>query len=376
MNTICIVVTNSLKKDPRVIKQIKTAFKFGYDVVFIGLKDEFFDQLFLDELKIKYHIIELPNKYKGKLKTIFGKLLRSLYLFLQFKKTIQFYKPKIVHSNDFDVLIPSYFAAKRLKCKIIYDTHEIWIENNEFQTRKIYKKVMFYIEKYLIRRVDKVISVSQSSADYLHKIYKIIKPIVITNCPLVTPQSHLFSKGDKFEVLYHGLITANRGYEELVLSSRYVNDNIAIVLRGYGSLEQKIKSLITEYSLQDKVTLANPVEIINLVPYAAHSNVGVVLTKPTNLNFSLTVSNKIFEYVHAGLPVIMSDIPEHRLLNEKYHFGLIIDNIDPESISIAISKLYNETQLYESLVLGAKKMASEMNWETEEKKLLQIYREI
>ena len=54
---ICNLVTNSLKKDPRVIKQIKIALENKFDVDFIGMMDENYDKEFLDSVGCTYTLI-------------------------------------------------------------------------------------------------------------------------------------------------------------------------------------------------------------------------------------------------------------------------------------------------------------------------------
>ena len=103
---------------------------------------------------------------------------------------------------------------------------------------------------------------------------------------------------------------------------------------------------------------------------------GAVLTKPANLNFLLTVSNKIFEYISAGIPVLLSGVPEHCYLNEKYGAGVILEDVTPEKIAEAINKVYRDRNAYSALCEGVSVMEKEMTWEKESEKLIQIYNEI
>ena len=68
--------------------------------------------------------------------------------------------------------------------------------------------------------------------------------------------------------------------------------------------------------------------------------------------------------------MIMSDIPEHRYLNEKYQFGLIIPDNTPKSLADAVMWLYKDRDLYQKLVENAKRMSQEVNWENEFTKLI------
>ena len=111
--------------------------------------------------------------------------------------------------------------------------------------------------------------------------------------------------------------------------------DIYICVRGFGKLEEFMREQVKEKQL-DQFIFYPPVNVEQLIPEAGHSRVGVAITKPVCLNFKLSVSNKLFEYAAAGLPVIMSDIPEHRYLNEKYHFGLILPDNTPQSLADAV----------------------------------------
>ena len=111
-----------------------------------------------------------------------------------------------------------------------------------------------------------------------------------------------------------------------------------------------------------------------LIPYASRSMVGVAITENTCINFELSVSNKIFEYASAGLPVIMSDIPEHRYLNEKYNFGIILEENTPECFAKAAIKLYTDKAFYNICAENANKLSEEVNWENEFFRLIEIER--
>lgn len=372
---ISIVVSNSLKKDPRVIKQIKIAVANGYEVQFVGYKDPFYDKEFLDNLGIRYDIVDIGDEYIGKLKSIFKKIKRLFLKPILARKYVCEFKPDVIHVNDFDTLWIGYSSAKKIKAKLVYDSHEIFAENIGISNNKLLNRYIVMRERYLVKRVDRMISVSNAAAEYFKEKYNIVRPTVITNCPMRNTVP-LKEKSDKFEIIYQGLMVAGRGYEEFTLAGNFIPEGTRLVLRGYGTLEPSLKEMIKTEKLEGKVVFSDPVEVSQLVSAASSSHVGIVITKPVNLNFLMSVSNKVFEYAAAGLPVILSDIPEHRYLNEKYNFGIVIDEVSPEKIAEAIRTLYEDKEKYQKLAQNAVKMAEEMVWENEAKKLLEIYKTI
>ena len=78
----------------------------------------------------------------------------------------------------------------------------------------------------------------------------------------------------------------------------------------------------------------------------------------------------MFDYAAAGLPIIMSDIPEHRYLNEKYGVGIILEENTPACFANAVKKLYTDRDFYNSCAAGALRMSEEVNWENEFSKLI------
>lgn len=372
---ISIVVSNSLKKDPRVIKQIKCALAAGHTVQFVGYRDRFYDKEFLNNLCCRVDIVDLGEEYVGHIPSLWGRIKR---MYLRYKLPIRFmcdFNPDVIHANDFDTLMFSYKASRIIGAAIIYDSHEIFAENIGIVDKKWLKNFIIFKEKSLVNKVDKMICVSHAAQAYFKQKYG-VEPTVITNCPMRSTVPLRNKVTDKFEVVYQGLIVKGRGYEEFVNSASYLDNDCRLVIRGYGSAEPGLHQIVEQKQLEDKVVFAEPVDVKDLISAASSSHVGVVLTRPVNLNFRLSISNKVFEYAHAGIPMILSDVPEHRFLNDKYHFAIIVSEVSPQSIADAILTLKNNADLYNTLAANAMRMAQEMNWENESLKLLNIYKSV
>ena len=225
-----------------------------------------------------------------------------------------------------------------------------------------------------------MVCVSNAAAYYFVEKYKIKKPLVVTNCTLKSDKVYNTKvvKNETFEILNHGQFYEGRGYDIMADACELIQDlqNVRLALRGFGKMENKLKNRISKLPNKEQFVFYPPVHVSELIKSAASSMVGVAITEPICLNFKLSVSNKLFEYAAAGLPVIMSNIPEHKYLNDKYQFGVIIEKNTPESLVEAIKKLYLDKDFYDVCVKNAKKMTEEVNWENEFSKLLQKEREM
>ena len=370
---ICDVVLNSIWYDPRVRKQIAEYIRNGFEVSCVGFKCMRYDAKKVSELPCKADIVSVKKRYEGKKLSVFQKIIREYLKKKDVTEAIIAQKPDLIHANDLNALIPAYKAAKKLKCKLIYDSHEVYIENNNIVVKKLYRIYLKFQEKYIVKRIDKMVCVSNAAAEYFAKIYNIEKPMVVTNCSLASENCISEEKNSGFEVLNHGQFYNGRGYDIMVEAAPSLKafPDIKLAIRGYGILEEQLRKRVEELHA-DNFIFHPPVSVEKLIESASRSMVGVAITEPICLNFKLSVSNKLFEYAAAGLPVIMSDIPEHRYLNEKYNFGVIIPENTPEALSKAILKLYEDKDFYNKCAENAKRMAEKINWENEFKKLIDV----
>lgn len=373
---VCDVVRNSVWYDPRVIKQIDEYVKADFDVYVIGEEDNRYNATEIERIPASVRIVKIKDKYKrfqNKINTV----LKEISVCKSLAKEIAACKPDIIHANDLDALLAAYIATRSWKCKIVFDTHEVYTDNFGMASAVLKKLFWSFVESWIIKRVDLVVCVSNAAADYFAAKYNIPKPLVVTNCAKRQRlHEHENVKSPYFEVLNHGQFYEGRGYDIMVEAAAISrNTQIKYVLRGFGRMEPELRSFVDEKGLTN-VTFAPPVKTTELIPAARTSHVGLAITVPINLNFKLSVSNKIFEYISAGLPVIMSDIPEHRYLNDKYNFGIILKENTAECLRDAVMTMYENEELYREYSANAKRLSEELNWETEFSKLLAIEKQM
>lgn len=376
---VCDVVMNSIWYDPRVRRQLVEYRNANVDVLGIGLKCSRFDAEKILDIPVPVKIVALPDRFLGK-QNVWGKIVRRYLQFKLIRDEIIAANPDIIHANDLDALIPSYFAQRKLKCHLLYDSHEVYAENfqNKGKLLAFISCILSGIEKRLVKKVDQMVCVSHAAAEYFESTYHIVKPLVVTNCALASDYTFDASleKNEGFEVLNHGQFYEGRGYDIMAQACDYFADypNIRLAVRGFGKMESVLHEMVAQCSHKEQFRFYPRVLVQELIPMAAKSHVGVAITEPICLNFELTVSNKLFEYAAAGLPVIMSDLPEHRFLNHKYDFGLILPENTPEAFAEAVKLLHDNQQLYQRLSSNAKKMTRELTWENEFQKLLLVER--
>lgn len=375
---VCDVVCNSIWYDPRVRKQLIEYKNNGIDICAVGLKCHRYDKEKINQIPCRVNVVTIDDSFDGKQKGVLRKLWREHLRNKAIKDAVLAEVPDVIHANDLDALMAVYPAYKKLKCKLIYDSHEICTENAGVIRRYSFALPLIKIyEKYMIKHLQQMICVSNAAADYFVQKYKVKRPLVVTNCSLASEVVEAENKNDGFEVLNHGQFYDGRGYDIMVESLPLLKDypEIKLALRGFGYLEETLRQRAKELG-DENIIFYPKVLVQELIPEATKSMLGVAITEGTCINFELSVSNKLFEYASAGLPVIMSDIPEHRYLNDKYQFGIVIADNTPKAFADAVIKLYTDKELYDKCAKNAKKLSDEINWENEFGKLIAVERDL
>lgn len=376
---VTMLVKNSIWYDPRVRRAAESAQNAGIDVTVVGLKEILYNKERIDELSFKTIIVDADVSLQRGDVSVSTKIKREYICYLKMINACINSDPDVIHANDLDSLPIAYFASKKTRAGIIYDSHEIFCENDRIRKHKIKYFSWKFIEYYLIKKVNKVVSVSYAAANKLSKIYNITEPTVVTNAAKKISTDKFIPKSkDRFEVLIHGKFYQGRGYETFIYAAKLLSQykDIKLIIRGFGPIEDELHRIAKAIDVGENLLFEPPVLVTEMVSYAARSHVGIAITEPININFIYTVSNKIFEYITAGLPVIMSNVPEHRYLNDKYNFGIILEKNTPECLAQAIVKLYGDQDLFDLLSENAIQTSKVLNWESEFEKMIDIYKNI
>ncbi|NJH67015.1 glycosyltransferase [Staphylococcus agnetis] len=360
------IVSSNVVQDPRVLKQVETIKSVTDTYLILGKNNERATNERLAKLNFN---LKLLGKKIDDTKMV-SKIINRIKFAFNVSKEIRKYQPDVIHANDFDVLFIVFLSGYR-NAKVVYDAHEIYAKNSNVNRIKVLSSLVQFIEKRIIKKVDSFITVSYAAKEYYLKMGYKKEAHVITNAPMLTDVDLLRQKHKLFEVVYQGQIVSNRGYDEFIHAAKIEKDT-RFVIRGFGPLEHELKEIVKKEDINN-CFFDSAVEINELIPKLTESHIGVVLTKPVSINYEYTVSNKIFECIHAGLPVILSPVKEHIYLNNRYNFGIVIDEVTPENIAQAVRELKSDHSLYQSLRNNAIQAAHQLNWQKESEKLKALY---
>jgi glycosyltransferase involved in cell wall biosynthesis len=392
---ILIISNNEISYNPRLLKAAdyfsqKGAKVFVFNpIVGIGTEEVYNDatankgwQLFENNISKR----TFSSKVKWFYVSIIQSLSRKLYKYagIRFINDAFLNKGLIGHSIDvkknYDFILINLvdnlpFAVKLKKktgAKIIYDSQEYFVGQYQ-KYDPIQLKWVMEAEKENIRQVDILIATTNAMKDQLENDYQLTIPSFrVRNVPSekMLPKSTNRVKNDAVVYLvWHGMtifLENARGVHFLLEAVARTKANVQLVLQGFINEEQKflLDKYITRLSLQGKVILkpaAHPYEIISSL---TNYDIGLIGELAEEDNQRLTSSNKLFDYLHAGLAVIAPDLPGLNETIKENGIGLTYSVADVDSLARAIESLASDKQLLFEYKEKAYKTASEeMNWE-------------
>lgn len=368
MKRVIISVTSDLVTDQRVHRTASTLQKHGLNVTVAGR-----------QLKKSMPLPERNYKtVRFRLWFEKGPLFYSAYnvrLFIY----LLFHHADILVANDLDTLLPNYLASKLKGAELYYDSHEYFTEVPELTNRKHVQKTWKIIERFIFPKLKHVYTVNDSIASLYEKEYH-VKADVVRNIPagntgdvIFKTRKELGLPEDKKIILYQGAgINIHRGAEEALEAMLYMKNSVLLFI-GSGDVIERLKDMRDVLNLTEQVLFIPKLAMEELRTYTRLADIGLTLDKDTNINYRYSLPNKLFDYIHAQLPVLASPLVEVKKIIDQYDIGMTIKDHDPKHIAEMITDMFSNEKRFAKWKENLKLAAQELCWEKEEKELLRIY---
>jgi glycosyltransferase involved in cell wall biosynthesis len=148
-------------------------------------------------------------------------------------------------------------------------------------------------------------------------------------------------------------------------------EDYILVIIGDGDITIDLKKRVIDKELNHTVFFLGKIAPSDLKKITPHATLGVSLEEDLGLNYRYALPNKVFDYIHAEVPIIVSDLPEMKKVVEKYKIGNILKNRTPEELAKRILSM-DKTSYFNALEIAKK----ELNWNTEKEKLISIFKHL
>ncbi len=276
-------------------------------------------------------------------------------------------KADIWLANDWTALPIVQLLAAEQGVPYAYDTHELAVDEyaQSWRWRMLQRPVIAAIERLGIAGAAVTSCVSQGIADRLHELYLLQeKPMLIRNMPRYQAQAFR-PCGERIEVLYHGVVYEGRGLEACIDSVALWRPEFRLTIRGPAPADYlaALRKRIEAAGLGERVVLAPPVPMIDLVKEAARFDIGLFALPGHSQQNVHVLPNKFFEYTMAGLALCVSDLPEMTALLRQHDLGRLIPEVTPQAIAMAINGFDRAAiDTHKTHALAA---ARTLNWEAE-----------
>ncbi|SHI72693.1 Glycosyltransferase involved in cell wall bisynthesis [Tessaracoccus bendigoensis DSM 12906] len=292
-------------------------------------------------------------------------------------------EPDVLHAHNPLVLPVAWAAARELRengrfVKLSYDVREDFagLPAKEIGNPAAHEALLG-TERAFMPLADYVMTVTESHAHLLQDKYKLpVLPETVVNLSVFQPMvgdvtvREAAGLGDGVPLLvYAGVMSWARGIETLIESMAHLDEKIhlAIVTMPLPHpMQTKLDPLAEELGVRDRIHYLDPVNQANLSYYLHGADVAVHPLPGGSPNHDRTLPNKLFEYLHAELPLVSSDAKTMAQFVVDNGMGNVFTTGDPvdlaEKATAQLAHPVPQAHLHE--------LAEKYSWQSNEKMLI------
>ena len=268
-------------------------------------------------------------------------------------------------------------AAKRWGARLGFDCEDLLGEADSDPP-----KIVEHIESTYLSRCDYISVPSEAIASYLISRYRIAAPMVLHNVfpiSLATGLKEPVKRSSSLPIRLHWfgqMIGPGRGIEEAIESMAGLGMEVELHLRGRIAdwYRHRLVGLAADRGVESQVHFAPVVAPEKLMETMDRYDVGLALERPDHGNYRRTISNKVFNYLMAGLAIVATDTPGQReLMSRIPSAGSLYRSGRPEELARILQNYIENPDLLRDAQRASWKAARESYcWDREQDKLLRI----
>ena len=370
MRKVIIFSHSFIRRDPRLIRQIRWLHELGFEeIVTVG-------QGPLPDGVSDHHQIKRPGtfeRYLGYLIRI--NRLRFWYFFGRHldKTPAQFLDDvSMILINEVEYLSWSGFSGEKLNSKPVYlDLHEDHVSDAH---RGLLEAVAF--RSYWKWQLKQLVNFTKTRArialtcveNEIAKSYEFVtgKTVhLIYNAPDKNNLAPTLTDPERVKLIHHGMGTKGRGIETTIralsmLPSKYSLD---LVLFSTAIFSIKIKLLARLLQVDRRVSIERGVPLADLPERLNGADISVVLIPNVTGGHLNSLPNKFFESIHAKLAIITGPNPTMSALTKQYGFGIVLGSWKSADLAREIQKLsqLDISEMKKNAVQASHELSSEQN---------------
>jgi glycosyltransferase involved in cell wall biosynthesis len=391
---IRIVTSGQLGSNPRVVKEAEALAEFGHDVSVVSTKVTEFveprDQSILRAATWDVDRVRFDRPLDRKILRIRQELARSVFSCTGREELAELSFSHMTRrvgqeaaSRPADLFIAHYVAAlpAAAKAAALYKAHYAF-DAEDFHLGDLSQRPEHEEERRLIRIIEErylpgaayITAASPGIAAAYVDAYNVKPPAVILN---VFSRSEAPSATNSRGTVFPGpsiywfsqTIGPERGLEYAVQAIGLTRTRPHLYLRGTptGGYDDYLRSLSIDAGVDGRVHVLPPADPDEMIKLAVNHDIGYVGETGDTESRRIALTNKLFTYLLAGIPVVMSDIPAHRDLAPRLgRAARLYEAGNAKDLALAFDRLLAEPRVLASSRNEAWRLGQERyNWEAE-----------
>jgi glycosyltransferase involved in cell wall biosynthesis len=298
--------------------------------------------------------------------------------------------PDLLHAHDVHMVGIAHDAAARAQAAgrwlpWVYDAHE-YVPGLSCYGPRTPRVIAGYadLELQYIRSADRVITVSPPIAAELSRRFDLDRPpALVLNTPARSGRRSGRSvrsvagvADDAPLLVYSGGVTHARGVQTAISALPQLPDThlavIAVPHTRTGPID-RMRDLAGSLGVVQRVHFLDPVPADELIGFLESATIGLIpLLRFGSHEMALT--NKLFEYLHAGLPMVVSDCRSQSEFVREHELGRVHRAGDPSDLADAVRAVLAERDAY--VQRRRTDLVERYSWERQEEVLWAVYREL
>lgn len=266
---------------------------------------------------------------------------------------------------DLDTLLACRLAGFFRNVPVVFDSHEYFPEVPELRNRPFVKSIWKTIQNWTVPGVKGAITVSKGVADLYKSLYN-KKFVIVRNIPSKGGAVYPIRLSSQTPIIYYqGALNVGRGLEEAIEAMTFLPTNYQLQIAGTGDIEEKLKSLVIQLGLSDRVEFLGLIPFSLLHNYASKAHVGLCLLQNLGFNYYYSLPNRLFDYPKMGLPIIATNFPDISNFIETYKTGVLMAGLEPEELAKNIRSMCEDLPYRKQVGAKMLQAVEQLNWENE-----------
>jgi glycogen synthase len=290
-------------------------------------------------------------------------------------------RPRVVAGMDLFALASARDIARRNAVPLIYDMRELYFALGPLGGKGLRQQLLSWHERRMLAEVDRVIVSGELDADLAQERFHLARrPFVLLNAPpyrdVVTSdlRQRCGVVDDKPLAIYQGVVHHGRGLLPTFRAMQRMPElHLAVV--GDGPAESELRQAAAELGVQQRVHWLGSVPYDRLHALTCGADVGVCLIEPLSLSYEYALPNKLFEYMMARIPSLVTDLPALRALLDQHPVGVMVDR-RLRAADVAEAFQVALTQPRRQQMIDACAAITQLSYETQSHRAVELIREL